>query len=377
MKFSVPSKMFHSYASAVSKVINPKNPLMVLNNFLLTLEGDTLTVTGADMENSLTARVPVTGVEGSGKICVDARRLVELLKEIPDQGITVKVGDDNKVTVEYANGICEFVGVDGTEYPTGKKEEADEVEPVTFVLPAKTIIKGIENTQFAASTEDFRPVMMGIFFDVKPNGITFVATDTRKLVKYSDTNCAPGVTVSRVMPPKPANILRSVFSGTDEDVKIVFTGKSATFENATYSFNCRFLQGSFPDYNRVIPRNNSLVLNVDRATLLTAVRRVGLFVSPDYGLIKFMIKPDVAELKSQDPNLMTQAQESVPCSFTGEKLVIGFSAPYLTEMLVTLGTQDITISLSDPGRPGLFRPAEDAAGTELVMLLMPMTVGEY
>lgn len=376
MKFCVPSKTFHAYASNVSKVINPKNPMTILTNFLLTLKDDTLIVTGSDVENSLTARIPVTGVEGEGSFCVDARRLVDLLKEIPDQGLTVEVADNLKVTISYQNGSCEFVATDGIEYPQSNKDEEDNAEPVEFMLPSAIMVRGIENTQFAAATEDYRPIMMGVLFDVKPDGITFVATDTRKLVKYANHNCAPGVEVARVMPPKPTSILRSVFAG-EEDVKVTFTGKSATIENSSYIFNCRFLQGNFPDYERVIPKNNTLVMTVDRLSMLNAVRRVGLFVSTEYGLEKFMITEDRVELKSQDPNLMTQAHESVPCSFTGQKLVIGFSVNYLSEILSTLSTDDVNICLSDPGRPGLFRPGNDEDGTELVMLLMPMTVGEF
>lgn len=375
MKFCVSSKTFYSYASAVSKVINPKNPMTIMGNFLLNLDGDLLTVTGSDVENSLTARIPVTDAEGSGSICIDSRRLVDLLKEIPEQGLTVTVDDNLKVTVDYSNGSCEFVAIDGAEYPAANKDN-DETEPVSFTLPAKIMLKGIENCQFAAATEDYRPIMMGVLFDVKPDNITFVATDTRKLVKYTDSNCNPGVTIARVMPPKPTGILRSVFSG-DTDVNITFGGKSATVQNADFTFNCRFLQGTFPDYTRVIPRNNTLILTVDRMSLLNAVRRVGLFVSHEYGLEKFLITSDRIDIKSQDPNLMTEAHESLPCSFTGQKLVIGFSAPFLTEIVGTLSTTDITISLSDPGRPGLFRPSQDEDGTELVMLLMPMTVGEF
>ena len=375
MKFNVPSKTLYTYTSAVSKVINSKNALVILNNFLMTLDGDTLTITGSDVENALTARVPVTEAEGNGSFCVDAKRLVDLLKEIPEQGLSVEIDNRNNVHISYSTGQYDFVAIDGREYPDYKKEE-DTQEPATFTCPASVIAKGIENTLFAASTDDYRPLMMGVFFDIKDDQIVFVATDTRKLVKYSDSNVRPGVTASCIVPAKPATILRTVFNG-EEDLTITLTSKSATISNTTYSFNCRFIQGNFPDYNRVIPRSNNLTLTVDRQTMLNAVRRVGLFVDPGYGLEKFRITPDSIELKSQDNNLMMAAHETVPCSFTGEQLTIGFSAPFLLEILSTLNTTDIVVNLSDPGRPGIFRPSEDTAGTELLMLLMPMTVGEF
>ena len=202
MKFCVPSKTFYNYASAVNKVINSKNALTVLNNFLMTLEGDTVTLTGSDVENQLTARIPVTDAQGSGSVCVDARRMVELLKEIPDQGLTVEVDSNYKVRISYSNGGCEFVAIDGIEFPAAKRDEEDTAEPVSFTCPSKVLSRGIENTLFAATTDDYRPVMMGVFFDIKPDGITFVATDTRKLVKYTDNNCQPNVTARQHSPQR-------------------------------------------------------------------------------------------------------------------------------------------------------------------------------
>ena len=376
MKFNVSSKTLYTYASAVSKVINSKNALVILNNFLMTLEDEYLTITGSDVENALSARIPVTGAEGHGRFCVEAKRLVDLLKEIPEQGITVEIDNRSNVHITYSSGNYEFVAIDGSEYPDYNREGEENLEPVSFTCPASVIAHGLDNTIFAASTDDYRPLMMGVYVDIKPDQMVFVATDTRKLVKYADSNVRPEVTASCIIPSKPANILRTVFNSED-DLHITMTAKSATISNETYTFNCRFIQGAFPDYNRVIPRANNLTLTVNRSTFLNAVRRVGLFVDPGYGLEKFKIKPDTIELKSQDNNLMMSAHEQVPCSFTGDQLIIGFSAPFLLEILSTITTDDVVVNLSDPGRPGIFRPSEDAEGTELLMLLMPMTVGEF
>lgn len=374
-QFNIQSKEFYNCATAVSKVISPKNPMTILTHFRLELKDDVLIITGSDVENSLTAKIPVTLAQGEGSLCVEARKLVDLLKEIPNQGISVKVTDGNKIAIDYNQGQCEFIGVDGSEYPSPQKDD-DQSEPVEFVLPAKILMTGLGYTQFAAADEDYRPIMMGVLMDVKADGVTFVATDTRKLVKYTDSTVNPGKAVSRVIPPKPVTILRNIFE-PDIDIKVTFTGKSAVFQSAGFIFSCRFLQGNFPDYNRVIPRNNSLTLTVDRQSLLNAVRRVGVFVTHEYGLEKFLITQDNIEIKCYDNNLLTGARETLPCSFNGEKLVMGFSAPYLTAILSTLSSDDITVNLSDPGRPGLFKPMEEPEGTELVMLLMPMTVGEY
>ena len=376
MKFNVPSKTLYSAVSSVSKVINSKNALTILDNFLVELNDDVLTVTGSDLENSLTARIAVTEAEGSGRFCICARRLVELLREMPDQGITFSINDTTlEIEIEYSSGNYTLVAITGDEYPTFKPDP-DEKEPISFECATQDLIKGIDNTIFAVGNDDLRPMMMGIFFDIKPDSVTFVATDTRKLVRYICHNIVPGVEGNCLLPVKPSTIIKNVFA-KEERMKLTMNTKNATIESENFTFKCCFLNGRFPDYNRVIPKNNPYTLTADRLSFLTAVRRVGVFVDPAFGLEKFRITPERVLLKSSDQGNCTSAREQVPCSFTGQELTIGFSAPYLIEILNTIPTEDIIVELSDPSRPGLFRPTEDAEGTELLMLLMPMTVGEF
>ena len=378
MKFNVSSKALYSATSAVSKVINSKNALAILDNFLITLDGDTLTITGSDAENALTARLPVTDAEGNGgRLCLGARRLVELLKEMPDQGVSVKINDDTlEVQLEYASGHYTFVGVSAEQYPEFRVSDTDGAEPVSFELATEQLITGFDNTMFAASTDEYRPVMQGVLLDIEPESITYVATDTRKLVRYTDRRTAPGVKGRCIIPVKPANVIKNVF-GKDETLRITMNSRSATVESENFSFQTTFINGNYPDYNRVIPKNNSLVMTVDRATFLNAVRRVGIFVEIEGGLEKFRITPECILIKSNDPNLCTSAREQVPCSFTGSELTIGFSATHIAEILGTLRGAEIIANLGDAGRPVIFRPGEEPDNTELIMLLMPMTVGEF
>lgn len=376
MKFNVSSKTLYSYVSAVSKVINSKNALTILNNFLFELSDNTLTITASDLENTLVAHLEVMDAEGEGKFCVDARRMVDLLKEMPDQGISFDINDDNlAVEIVYPSGNYSFIAINGNEYPSN--ESVDEsTDIIEFTCPTEQIIKGIDNTLFAVGNDDLRPQMMGILWDIKPDAITFVATDTRKLVKYRNAMSAPGVEGSCILPIKPATVIKNVFAKEDE-VKVTLEPKSATFESPSYKFNCRFIKGSFPDYNRVIPVKNPYVITVDRQSFLNAVRRVGIFVDQGHGLVKFKIEKDQLTMKATDNNFCTSAREVVPCDFTGTEMIIGFSAPYLIEIFNTISTTDILIKLSDPSRPGVFVPSENSENSELLMLLMPMTVSDF
>lgn len=374
MKFNVSSKSLYAATSAVSKVINSRNAMTILNNFLFTLNENVLTVTASDLENTLTAHVEVSNVEDEGSFCVDARRVVDLLKELPDMGITFNINEENlEIEIHYPGGKFNLVGLNGNEYPRNREDDAEGLD---FEIPCEMALKGIENTLFAVGSDDLRPQMMGILWDIKPDGITFVATDTRKLVRYKNTMAAPGIECSCIIPLKPATIVKNILA-KEETVKIHIEPKSATFQTDHFTFNCRFIKGNFPDYNRVIPQNNPYILTIDRMSLLTAVKRVGVFVDPGHGLVKFKLNPTQIMMKAQDNNFCTEARETLQCDFTGSEMIIGFSAPYLIEIISTISTDDIVIKLSDPSRPGVFVPQEDSADSELLMLLMPMTVQDF
>lgn len=376
MKFVVPSKALYSVTSGVGKVINSKNALAILNNFLFSLEDNNLTITGCDTENALFGTLGVLEVEGSGSFCIDARRLTELLKELPDQPLTFEINDSTYETViRYPGGDYNMVAISGDQYPEYKKEEEDG-EPVTFVCPSSQLLSGLEKTLFAVGSDDGHPQMKGVLLEVNPENITFVSTDTRKLVRYIDSTSQPGVAAKSILPAKPAAILKSLLPG-DGSVKVTMSSKSATIEFGDYVFNCRFIKGNYPPYNRVIPQNNPYVLRLDRQRFLNAVRRVGVFVDPGFGLEKFKITNDTIYIKSSDANMQSAGNEKLDCEYTGPELVIGFSAPFLIEIFNNITTDEVIMYLADPSRPGLICPSENPENTDLLMILMPMNVTEF
>lgn len=373
MKFNVSSKTLYNFLSAVSKIINAKNPLQILNNFLFILEEDVLTIKAADMENSLVGRLNVTGAEGAGRFCLDARRIVELFKEMPDQGIEFEINDDNlEVKIAYSNGCYNTVAINGMEYPD-KVAETSEEDKIVFNCPTEQVIKGIENTLFAVSSDEIRPQMMGILWDVKPDAVIFVATDTRKLVKYTNGTSKPSVNCSFILPVKGATVLKNVFAKED-DIKVTVRPTSVVFESASFTFVCRLIKGNFPDYNKVIPQSNPYVLMVDRQSFLTSVRRVAVFGDEGGGLVKFKFTPTAVTLRACDNSLGSSGWESVPCNYSGPELLMGFSSQYLLEILSTFSTSDIIIKIADPSRPALCLPADNDPETELLMILMPMSI---
>ncbi len=376
MRFTVPSKTLQTFASSVSKVINAKNALTILNNFLFSISGNMLTITACDGENTLCARILIMDVEGEGEFCIDARRVVELLRVMPEQELHFDI-DDTTLAVEmsHPDGSYKFMGISGSEYP--RFQRATSAGALSFKTAGSTLLRGLEFTSFAAGTDILRPQMMGVYWDIKPDRLIFVATDTHKLVKFEDTGFQPGVEGSFILPNKSTNVFRSVFS-KDEEVTVTFDpAQGVTFETETFTFDSRLVKGRFPDYTRVIPENNPFTLTVNRHLFSKAVRRVSLFVDEGHGLIKFRVTPDKLTIKASDTEYNTTGVETLSSDFTGSDMVIGFSSSYLSELTAVLWTDDIMFKLADPSRPAVILPTEDKPDTRLTMLLMPMNVSDF
>lgn len=376
MKFTVPSKTLHSFASAVSKVINAKNAITILNNFLFSIKGNTLTITACDGENTLCARILIMDIEGEGDFCIDARRLVELLRVMPEQELHFDV-DDKTLAVEmtHPNGTYKFMGLPGKEYPAIKRPAQENA--LSFKAPGSALLRGLEYTSFAAGTDMLRPQMTGVYWDIKPDRLIFVATDTHKLVKFEDGSIQSGITGSFILPNKSTNVFRSVFNKEEEVSVTLDPERGITFETETFTFDSRLVKGRFPDYTRVIPENNPYTLTINRHEFTTAVRRVSLFVDEGHGLIKFRVTPEKLTIKASDNEYNTSGFETLVADFNGSEMIIGFSSSYLTELASVLWTDDIIFRLADPSRPAVIVPTEDRAETKLTMLLMPMNVQEF
>ena len=208
MIFNISSKNLESHLSAVSKVVNSKNSISILDNFLFELSGDELVITGSDSDNTLKTRLMVNDAEGSGKFAVNVKRLNELLKALPEQGLKFEINDDTlEINIYYMNGKFNFIGIDGREF---KQKALNDSDSRTFAIPAKEIVKGINQTIFAVGSEDLRAVMMGILWDIKPDHIVFVASDTHKLVRYKNFRAQTDLEASFILPTKPASILANI-----------------------------------------------------------------------------------------------------------------------------------------------------------------------
>lgn len=378
MKFIVSSTELLSHLQAISRVINSKNSLQILDNFLLSLDGNTLTMTASDIETTLITSMEVQDVEGSGKVAVANKLLLDTLREFSDQPLTFQIDDTNlAMVITSPNGTYNFIGQNGDMYPQLPELDAD-VRQMTVSVPL--LYSGISKTFFCMADDELRPVMNGIYFDITPNDLTLVATDAHKLVKFKTTYLSATIgeeeALNFILAKKPAIMLRNILPKESGDVSIQFDAKNAYFKLSNYTMVCRQVEGRYPNYNGVIPKNNPYKIIIDRVTMLNALKRVSVFSNQASNLIKLDFKANEIHVSAQDIDFSISAEEFIPCQYEGEPIKIGFKSTFLIEMLSNVSSNEVTLELADPSRAGILLPFENEQNEEILMLLMPMLLND-
>ena len=375
MKFQVLSSELLSHLSSISRVLSSKNPMPILENFLFNISGDKLVITASDGDTTMVTSVSLESVEGNGSLVVSPKNLIEPLKEMPQQMISFEVDEDNlEIFVKYDSGKFNFIAGNAKEYPVQKPLEK---EALKFTLPASTLLGGIQSTIFATADDDLRPVMNGIYFDIREDQLVFVASDSKKLVRLINNSVKAGFTANFILPKKPANLLKNVISKDAGDATISFDSKSARIEAGDFTVSCRLIDGRFPRYESVIPKNNVNKMTIDRQTLINVLRRVAVFANAATNQVKFDLVQDNVTVSAQDIDFSVSATESVACSYNGAPMAIGFRANFLVEILNTISSSEVEVQLSDPARAALIVPVENAENEDLLMLIMPMMLTDF
>lgn len=374
MKFTISSSKLFSQLQAVSRVINNKNSLPILDDVLFDLVGDELKLTASDGETTIRTSIEVDGVEGSGKVASAAKLLLETLKEFSEQPLAFTIDENNfAVSMVSQNGTYSFVGVNGNEYPEMPGAEMGARE---LAIPANVLQSAIEKTIFATADDDLRPVMNGIFFDIAEDKVTMVATDAHRLVRYSNTGVKPGVVASFILPKKPASLLKNLLAKEENEVKVTFGAKNARFEFGSTIIVCRQIEGRFPNYNAVIPQSNQNIVTVDRQTIINACKRVAVFANNGTAQLRLTLTENSIKISAQDIDFSTSAEETITCDYNGTPMAIGFKAPFLIDLLGSITSADVLLKLADPARAGLLLPAENEENEDVLMLLMPMLLND-
>lgn len=372
MKFVVSSLELLSHLNAIGKVINSKNTLPILDNYLFRLEAGKLEITASDMESTLVTSMELDNIEGEGLIAIPAKVLNEILRGFPEQPLTFQI-DTDKFAVELfsENGVYNISGQDGEEYP-----QFDEIDSSanSTLLASEVLYSGITHTVFATTDDTLRPILGGVLFDFGEEELVFVGSDSHKLVRFGRSDVKTAEAKKFVLPKKPANLLKNLLVKEDADVELSFDSKNAIFKMSKYTLVCRLLEGKYPAYNSIIPKGNPNVLHVDCQALHNTVKRVSVFASESSNQITFSIDGSHLKVSAQDVDFARSAEERIACHQEGESVNISFKSGDVIEILSNIDSNEVRMEFSDSTRAGLFFPSEKKNDAEeLLVLLMPMT----
>lgn len=372
MKFTVSSSALLSLLATTGKVISNKNTLPILDFFLMELKGSELKVTASDLETTLVGQLTVDNVESEGTIAAPVKQMLDSLKEFPELPLTIEVNDKNwEITISWKSGSLSIPGASAVSYPAVPELQAEKKE---LTLGVDLLVNGINKTIFATADDELRPVMNGVYLNLQPASLTFVGTDAHKLVKY-EAEYENEVSASFILPKKPANLLKTVLLKEEDDIRVSFDSKNARFELKNHTLVCRLIEGTYPNYNAVIPAANPNKLLVDRIELVNGIKRVAVCSNPTTNLIRMDIADNKITLTAQDIDFSMSANETISASYDGQPISIGFKSTFLVEILSNVDTPTVLIELADSTRAGVFKPVYDDKQTSAtLMLLMPMMI---
>ncbi|MBO6607358.1 DNA polymerase III subunit beta [Psychroserpens sp.] len=368
MKFIVSSTYLLKQLQVLGGVINNSNTLPILDNFLFELKASKLTVSASDLETTMSSTLDVES-DNDGSIALPARLLLDTLKTFPEQPLTFVVEDNNTVEISSNHGKYALAYADGNEFP--KAVELDD--PSTTTIAGDILATAISKTIFAAGNDDLRPVMSGVFFQFSTEGLTFVATDAHKLVKYTRNDVKADQVAEFIMPKKPLNLLKGILATMDDAVTIEYNDSNAkfTFENSVLV--CRLIDGKYPNYEAVIPKENPNKLTIDRTQFSNSVRRVSIFSNKTTHQIRLKIAGAELNISAEDIDYSNKAEERLSCDYQGDDMQIGFNSRFLTEMLNNLNSDEVMLEMSLPNRAGILTPIDGLdEGEQVTMLVMPV-----
>ena len=374
MRFTVSSTALSSKLAALSRVINSKNALPILGDFVFDISGQSLHLTASDSENTMQTTVELTESDGDGRFAIDSHNLLEAVKGVSEQPLTFDVDlQANMAKINYQNGLFSLPTENADEYPTAQTVGDNAA---TIVISNQLLSDNINRSIFATAQDELRPVMNGIYFDLTPECLAVVASDGHKLVRNKIYTIKSDQPAAFILPKKPAALLKNLLGKDGGDVTIRFDERNAEINYGDGTIQCRLIEGRYPNYNSVIPQNNPNELRIDRNGLLAALRRVQPFANGSSNLIRFRVEGSNLQLDAEDYDFSKTATERITCEYNGQPMNIGFKGSSFIEVLSNFDCSEVIVQLADPSRAGLVLPSEQPENQDVLMLMMPMLLND-
>jgi DNA polymerase-3 subunit beta len=367
MKFSVLSGDLLKILVKTGSVIPTRSTMPVLENYLFELKEDALTITATDIDISVSSSISVKG-EQNGSIVVPSKRLMETIRALPN--INVKFTAEvvsNKIMMLTDKGEYRLTGLPSEEYPTTPRVKSDE----EILISTDLLKRSINKTIFAASTDELRPAMTGVLFQMKKEELRVVATDGHRLVRIINTGFKTQKSeYDIIIPAKTLNIISKYFEEKLNSAYLDGSHIMFNFENSVLV--SRIIDEKYPNYETVIPLDNNKVLSVNRNEIISSVRRASFYASSSTHQVKFSILKDSVTISAEDIDFGSEAKETLGCEFSDNELEIGFNAAYINDILSHIDSEEIEFLLSSPNRAAMVKPKQQQENEDILMLVMPV-----
>ncbi len=367
MKFIVSSSALLKQLQQIIGVINANTVLPILEDYLFEVDKNTLSVTATDLETVMQIQLDIEAKD-NGKVCIPARILMDSLKNLPDQPLTFSIDKNYAIEITSDNGKYKVMGENPDNFP--KAPVADET--TSFTMSSTALLNAINKTLFAVSSDDLRPAMTGVFFEMLADGLQCVATDAHRLVRYKRTDVSCPKQDTFIVPKKPLTLLKNALPNNDDELTVSYNSNHLFVVHGTTQMSCRLIDARFPDYKVVIPADNPYRLTVNKADFQSALRRVSIFSNKSTNQVALTISGSLLQLAAQDIDFSFEGNERMNCQYTGEDMSIAFNARFLIEMLNAAETNEVVLELSTSTKAGLIKPSEQAEGEDVLMLVMPL-----
>ena len=373
MKFIVSSSLLYKEIQVLGGIINSSNTLPILDNFLFEINNNSLVLSSSDLESTMTSQIEIESTS-TDKIAISAKLLTDILKTFSEQPLTFIKTDNNTIEISASNGKYSLAYLNGDEFP----KQVEILDAHETIINGSDLGNAINSTIFASGTDDLRPVMSGVFFQFNSESLKFVATDAHKLVKFETSEYTANEVSEFIMPKKPLQILKGILQTEGSDLTIQHNDSNAKFIFDKSSITCRLIDGKFPNYEAVIPKDNPNVLTIDRQLFLNSARRVSIFSNKTTNQIRLKLAGSLLNISAEDFDFSNKADENLECQYSGDDIQIGFNSKFLIEMLNNLESDMITLSMSHPNRAGIIRPLNESGESKesITMLVMPVMLND-
>lgn len=377
MRFIVNSQQLLRQLQSLGGVLTSNNTMPIIACYHFHLEDGKLTIKTTDLSTTLVATIDVETphMEEAEEVAIPSKMLLEVMKTFDDVPLTFNVDQQShSISLQSGQGEYSLAGMDADTYPSMPSTESTG----RIIISSTALVEALNKTLFATSNDDMHPTMTGVFCEMTPDGVTFVATDAHKLVRYRRTDTTSEESTNFILPKKPINVVRNILAGRKEETEVTLeynnTNIFISFDN--FYIVCRLVDGRYPNYEAAIPKDNPRKLILDRLSFLNTLRRVSIFASEATRQVRLSLNATQMEISAEDHEFSNKAHETMPCQYEGEPMDIGFNAKFLTEMLSNLDSEQVLMEMSHPSRAGIIFPYSEDADEEkkddILMLVMPV-----